>query len=122
VNPPKLLWGLSHDLASGSVLVQLRGQRLSPAVIELYRGWVHAVDLFPVEPALFASGARPSLRGEDALRALLKRDDADWRFDAKLAPLKRGSCAPFHPAPSSAPWWRSTRPACARWRPRARCS
>jgi hypothetical protein len=98
VNPPKLLWGLSHDLSSGSLLVQLRGQRLSPAVVELYRGWVHAVDVFPVEPALFPRGNRVSLRGEDALRLLLRRDDADWRFDALKPALKRGSCAPFHPA------------------------
>jgi hypothetical protein len=98
VTPPKLLWGLSHDLASGTVLVQLRGQRLSPAVIELYRGWVHAIDVFPIEPALFGSGPRTPLRGEEALRRVLKLEEADWRFDAKLPPLKRGSCAPFHPA------------------------
>jgi hypothetical protein len=94
VNAPKLLWGLSHDLASGTVLVQLRGQRVSAVRIELYRGWVHAIDLFPIE---FLVGKAPS-RGEETLRLLLKRNDADWTFDAKALPLKRGACAPFHPA------------------------
>jgi hypothetical protein len=94
VNAPKLLWGLSHDLASGTVLVQLRAQRVSAVRIELYRGWVHAIDLFPIE---FLVGKAPA-RGEDTLRLLFKRDDADWRFDAQALPLKRGAVSPFHPA------------------------
>ena len=94
MNAPKLLWGLSHDLSSGTVLVQLRGQRVSPVRIELYRGWVHAIDLFPIE---FIVGKAPS-RGEDTLRLVLKLADSDWSFDGKLLPLKRGAVAPFHPA------------------------
>jgi hypothetical protein len=90
----QLLFRLSHDLASGTALVQLRGQRLSPAPVELFRGWVHAIDLMPIEPLI----GRAPARGEDALRLLIKRDDGDWRFDAHLVPQKRGACTPFHPA------------------------
>jgi DnaJ-domain-containing protein 1 len=89
----KLVWGLSHDLASGTVLVQLRGQRLSPARVELFRGWVHAVDLVSVESVV----GRAPARGEDALRVLFKRADADWTFDPKQAGTRRGM-GPFHPA------------------------
>src|SRR5262249_5531875 len=60
----------------------------------LFRGWVHAIDWFPLK---WTAGPAPS-RGEDQLRALLKRDDIEWRFDEKLPRLKRGPVAPFHPA------------------------
>ena len=93
MNAAKLVWGLSHDLASGTVLVQLRGQRLSPARVELYRGWVHAVDLVSVETVV---GKAPA-RGEDALKLILRRTDADWTFDGKQPGTKRGM-GPFHPA------------------------
>jgi DnaJ-domain-containing protein 1 len=93
VNAAKLVWSLSHDLASGTALVQLRGQRLSPARVELYRGWVHAVDLVSIESLV----GRAPARSEDALRLLFKRSDADWTFDAKLAGTRRGM-GPFHPA------------------------
>lgn len=89
----KLIWGLSHDLASGTVLVQLRGQRLSPARVELFRGWVHAVDLVSIESVV----GRAPARGEDALRVIFKRTDADWTFDPKQAGTRRGM-GPFHPA------------------------
>jgi hypothetical protein len=94
VNAAKLLWGLGHDVASGTVLVRLQGQRLSPVRIELYRGWVHAIDLFPIQTIV---GKAPG-RGEDTLRLLFKRSDADWSFDPLLPALKRGACPPFHPA------------------------
>ena len=93
MNAAKLVWSLSHDLQSGTVLVQLRAQRLSPARVELYRGWVHAVDLVAIETVV----GRAPARGEDALKLLLKRSDADWTFDAKLAGTRRGM-GPFHPA------------------------
>jgi DnaJ-domain-containing protein 1 len=93
VNAAKLVWSLSHDLQSGTVLVQLRGQRLSPARVELYRGWVHAVDLVSIETVV---GKAPA-RGEEALKLILRRSDADWTFDAKIAGTRRGM-GPFHPA------------------------
>jgi DnaJ-domain-containing protein 1 len=94
VQPAHLLWELSHRQRSGVTLAEVRGLRASPVRIELFRGWVHAIDWFPLKWTL---GAAPS-RGEDQLHALLKRDDVDWRFDEKLPPLKRGPVAPFHPA------------------------
>lgn len=93
MNAAKLVWSLSHDLQSGTVLVQLRGQRLSPARVELYRGWVHAVDLVPIETVV----GRAPARGEDALKLILRRSDADWTFDPKQPGTKRGM-GPFHPA------------------------
>ena len=93
MNAAKLVWSLSHDLASGTALVQLRAQRVSPARVEFFRGWVHAVDLLPIESYVGKSPAR----GEDALRVILKRDDADWTFDPKLTGTRRGM-GPFHPA------------------------
>lgn len=90
----QLLWDLSHRLASGVTLAQVRGLRASAVRIELFRGWVHAIDWFPLK---FTLGAAP-FRGEDQLRILLKRDDVDWSFDDKLQPEKRGTVAPFHPA------------------------
>jgi DnaJ-domain-containing protein 1 len=94
VQPAHLLWELSHRQRSGVTLAEVRGLRASPVRVELFRGWVHALDWFPLKWTL---GPAPS-RGEDQLHALLKRDDVDWRFDEKLAPLKRGPVAPFHPA------------------------
>lgn len=75
-------------------LAEVRGLRASPVRVELFRGWVHAIDWFPLKWTL---GAPPSA-GEEQLRILLKRDDVDWRFDDKLPVLKRGPVAPFHPA------------------------
>ncbi|MGZ3439874.1 MAG: J domain-containing protein [Polyangia bacterium] len=92
--PGLLVWELSHRLRSGVTLAELRGLRASPVRIELYRGWVHAIDWFPLKYTL---GAAPS-SGEEQLRVLLKRDDVDWRFDDKLPLLKRGAVPPFHPA------------------------
>jgi hypothetical protein len=94
VLPGLLLWELSHRLRSGVTLAELRGLRASPVRIELFRGWVHAIDWFPLKYTL---GAAPS-SGEEQLRVLLKRDDVDWRFDEKLPLLKRGPVPPFHPA------------------------
>jgi hypothetical protein len=93
LNAAKLVWSLSHELASGTALVQLRGQRLSPARVELFRGWVHAIDLVSIESVV----GRAPARGEEALRLLLKLADADWTFDPKLAGTRRGM-GPFHPA------------------------
>jgi len=89
-----LLWKLAHDQRSGVVLAEVRGLRASPVRIELVRGWVHAIDWFPLKWTL---GPAPS-QGEEQLRVLIKRDDVDWRFDEKLPALKRGPVAPFHPA------------------------
>jgi hypothetical protein len=94
VQPGIFLWELSHRQRSGVTLAEVRGLRASPVRIELYRGWVHAIDWFPLKWTL---GAAPS-SGEEQLRAILKRDDVDWRFDEKLPLLKRGPVAPFHPA------------------------
>jgi len=94
VQPAILLWDLSHRQRSGVTLAEVRGLRASPVRVELYRGWVHAIDWFPLKWTL---GAPPS-QGEEQLRILLKRDDVDWRFDEKLPALKRGPVAPFHPA------------------------
>jgi DnaJ-domain-containing protein 1 len=94
VLPGLLVWELSHRLRSGVTLAELRGLRASPVRIELYRGWVHAIDWFPLKYTL---GPAPS-SGEEQLRVLLKRDDVDWRFDEKLPLLKRGAVPPFHPA------------------------
>jgi hypothetical protein len=94
VQPGILLWELAHRQRSGVTLAEVRGLRASPVRIELYRGWVHAIDWFPLKWTL---GPPPS-QGEEQLRILLKRDDVDWRFDEKLPALKRGPVAPFHPA------------------------
>jgi hypothetical protein len=89
-----MLWDLSHRARSGVTLAEMRGLRASPVRIELFRGWVHAIDWFPLKYTL---GAPPS-SGEEQLRVILKRDDIDWRFDEKLPLLKRGAVPPFHPA------------------------
>ena len=94
MQPAILLWELSQRQRSGVTLAEVRGLRASPIRVELYRGWVHAIDWFPVK---FTLGPPPS-RGEEQLRVILKRDDVDWRFDDKLPVLKRGAVAPFHPA------------------------
>jgi hypothetical protein len=94
VSPANLLWELAHRQRSGVTLAEVRGLRASPVRVELYRGWVHAIDWFPLKWTL---GPAPS-RGEEQLQALLKHSSIDWRFDDKLAPLKRGPVAPFHPA------------------------
>ncbi|HWE30269.1 MAG TPA: J domain-containing protein [Polyangia bacterium] len=94
VQPAILLWELSHRQRSGVMLAEVRGLRASPVRIELFRGWVHAIDWFPLK---WTSGPPPS-QGDEQLRAILKRDDVDWRFDDKLPLLKRGPVAPFHPA------------------------
>lgn len=94
LEPTHLLWELSHRQRSGVALAEVRQLRAAPVRVELFRGWVHALDWFPLKWTL---GPAPS-RGEEQLRALLKRDDVDWRFDEKLAALKRGPVAPFHPA------------------------
>ena len=92
--PGILLWELSHRQRSGVALAEVRNLRAQPIRIELFRGWVHALDWFPLKWTL---GPPPS-QGEDQLRVILKRDDVDWRFDEKLPLLKRGPVAPFHPA------------------------
>jgi DnaJ-domain-containing protein 1 len=89
-----LLWNLSHRQRSGVTLAEVRGLRASAVRIELFRGWVHAIDWFPLKWTL---GPPPS-SGEEQLRTILKRVDVDWRFDEKLPLLKRGPVAPFHPA------------------------
>ena len=94
MQPGILLWELAHRQRSGVTLAEVRGLRASPVRVELFRGWVHAIDWFPLKWTL---GAPPSA-GEEQLRVLLKRDDVDWRFDDKLPALKRGPVAPFHPA------------------------
>jgi len=94
VQPGILLWELSHRQRSGVALAEVRGLRAQPVRIELFRGWVHALDWFPLKWTL---GPPPSA-GEEQLRVILKRDDVDWRFDEKLPLLKRGPVAPFHPA------------------------
>jgi hypothetical protein len=94
VQPTILLWELSHRLRSGVTLAEVRGLRASPVRVELYRGWVHAIDWFPVK---WTMGPAP-VRGEEQLRLLLKRDDVDWRYDDKLPLLQRGAVTPFHPA------------------------
>ncbi|MDB4970547.1 MAG: hypothetical protein JWN44_6236 [Myxococcales bacterium] len=94
MQPAILLWELSHRARSGVALAEVRGLRASPIRIELFRGWVHALDWFPLKWTL---GPAPA-RGEEQLRVILKRDDVDWRFDEKLALQKRGPVAPFHPA------------------------
>ncbi len=94
MQPGILLWELAHRQRSGVTLAEVRGLRASPVRVELFRGWVHAIDWFPLKWTL---GPPPSA-GEEQLRALLKRDDVDWRFDEKLPLLKRGPVAPFHPA------------------------
>ena len=93
-SPGILLWELSHRQRSGVTLAEVRGLRAQPVRIELFRGWVHAIDWFPLKWTL---GPPPS-QGEEQLRIILKRDDVDWRFDDKLPLLKRGAVAPFHPA------------------------
>jgi DnaJ-domain-containing protein 1 len=94
VQPGILLWELSHRQRSGVALAEVRNLRAQPIRIELFRGWVHALDWFPLKWTL---GPPPS-QGEEQLRVILKRDDVDWRFDEKLPLLKRGPVAPFHPA------------------------
>jgi hypothetical protein len=94
VQPAVLLWDLSHRARSGVALAEVRGLRASAVRVELFRGWVHALDWFPLKWTL---GPAPA-RGEEQLRVILKRDDVDWRFDDKLPLLKRGPVAPFHPA------------------------
>lgn len=90
----QLVWDLSHRLSSGVLLAQVRGLRAQPVRVELYRGWVHAIDWFPVK---WTMGPAPA-SGEEQLRLLLKRDDIDWRWDAALGREQRGRVAPFHPA------------------------
>ena len=94
MQPGILLWELSHRQRSGVALAEVRGLRAQPVRVELFRGWVHALDWFPLKWTL---GPPPS-QGEEQLRVILKRDDVDWRFDEKLPLLKRGAVPPFHPA------------------------
>jgi hypothetical protein len=88
VQPGILLWELSHRQRSGVALAEVRNLRAQPVRVELFRGWVHALDWFPLKWT----------QGEEQLRVVLKREDVDWRFDEKLPLLKRGPVAPFHPA------------------------
>ncbi len=90
-----LLWELSHRQSTGVTFAEVRGLRAPAVRVELYRGWVHAIDWFAVKWTL---GPAPS-RGEEQLLALLKRDDVTWTLNDKLPLEKRGRVAPFHPAP-----------------------
>ena len=64
MQPGILLWELSHRQRSGVTLAEVRGLRASPVRIELFRGWVHAIDWFPLKWTL---GPPPS-QGEEQLR------------------------------------------------------
>jgi hypothetical protein len=100
VQVARLLFQLGQAARSGVCLLEVSMGKGAPgeARIELYRGWVHAVD---------ASGARRWLggkvppRGEDALFAMLRLEELGGlsaRFDSELPLSKRGACTPFHPA------------------------
>jgi hypothetical protein len=93
VQAARLLYELSHAQRSGVCVVGLSAPGFGQPRVELYRGWVHAVDL---EPAAKLLGRIPP-RGEDALTLLLKQD-ARWSFDEHLPASRRGACPPFHPA------------------------
>jgi len=85
------LYELGQAQASGSLRVPSGGALVT---VELFRGWVHAIDLAPI-----AERVRPMpIRGEDALRLLLPLADGEPRFDDGAAARKRGACTPFHPA------------------------
>jgi len=78
--------------------VALPDARVGEARIEVYRGWVHAVD---AQGARRFIGGKVPPRGEDALAALLRLEreqELGARFDAELPLEKRGACTPFHPA------------------------
>jgi hypothetical protein len=92
--PAKLLWDFAHQLGTGVIVAELRSLRAQPIRIELFRGWVHAIDWFPLK---WIVGPAPS-GGEEQLRVLLTRDDVALRLDDKLPPQKRGAVKPFHPA------------------------
>lgn len=93
----RLLYELSHGQAGGTVRLRREDGATAPLHLELFRGWVHAVDL---SPAYGKVGPAPS-RGEDRLRLFLQLALDEYaihehRPDAK--PQKRGACTPFHPA------------------------
>jgi hypothetical protein len=83
VQVARSLYQLAHAQANGTL-------RVHAGVVELYRGWVHAVEL---------EHGPPAIRGEDRLRALLLASlDDTARFTDGARPQKRGACTPFHPA------------------------
>ncbi len=82
------LFELGYEQATGAFAIRANA---GTAVVELLRGWVHAVDLAPV-------GLAQPVRGEDALRLLLPVAVGPGNFSADAPPRKRGACTPFHPA------------------------
>jgi hypothetical protein len=98
VQVARLLYELGQAARSGVCLVLLPDGRLGEARVEVYRGWVHAVDAHPARRYL---GGKVPPRGEDALAALLRLErehELKPRFDAELPLEKKGACTPFHPA------------------------
>lgn len=90
----QLIWDLAHRLASGALLGQMQNLRASPVRVELYQGWIHAIDWFPLQSKL---GPAPP-QGDERLQRLLGREEIAWRWEegAERAPL--GRVTPFHPA------------------------
>jgi hypothetical protein len=97
------LFALAHAPASGTLRLVRTDGSTAPLYVELERGWVHGVEL---SPAYSLIGDAPE-RGEDRLKELLRLAEAAYRYDTFVAfsegarpdrYLKRGACAPFHPA------------------------
>lgn len=117
----RLVWELSHAQRTGVAVIDFGVPGVSRARVELVRGWIHAVDLEPVAP-LFASGRAPfrlAPRGEDRLTLLLRRADARWIFDTRLALNQQGAVTPFHPAAIVRNLVAATLPDESAWRARA---
>ncbi len=94
----RLLYAVGQTAGSGVCLVALPESRAAEARVEIYRGWVHAVDATSARRLI---GGKVPPRGEDALAALLRLEREHSllaRFDTELALEKRGACTPFHPA------------------------
>lgn len=95
------LYELAHGQASGTLRLVHAARTTAPLDVELFHGWVHAVDL---SPAYSLVGDAPE-RGEDRLRVWLKLAPGEpgaayelESFFADAKPRKRGACPPFHPA------------------------
>jgi|GEM_PF-5394330 len=91
----KLLYAVSVGAEPGTIRLARPDGVTAPLLVEIQRGWVHAVHL---SPAYAAIGTAPPL-GEDRLRVLLKLAESysEPTFTARAPVSKWGACAPFHP-------------------------
>ena len=91
----KLLYAVSVGSEPGTIRLARPDGVTAPILVEIQRGWVHAVHL---SPAYTSIGAAPPL-GEDRLRLWLRLAEtySEVLFTARAPATKFGACAPFHP-------------------------